>query len=523
METYSLVNGQVRRKLDELLKTWKEPVPGSRDPTPVFPVEVTRPIENDLIRWRTMDIQRQQQEAKSQQALLRAGRPPATPWHGTSTPTQHTVRYQQPPTPGYSPQLIPNGQAQVRNLCPYFPQYSPTNVCEKTHSPYPAYHQYPPQPTPPIPHQAYPQPNQPQYAQRPVFQHQPQPSPTLELLNRDIDNLIHRYRDALANNFNDVEIQTKLHALLQLQTILTSQTLQPHELEAIRVQLAQLTVGSPLAPLNKSYVYSPAPAAVPYSAPSNPPAYLPPSTPTHYSPPPATPLAPPPVQPPQTDLSNLLNSNALAGLLASVKAQQPAPTPPVAQVPTPQPPIQYSQPSSTPTPALSTQPNSIIASLRAAGILPPEGNTPVNGAVPSAPNPVQHSTPAPSTPNVPVTAPTVPPTTSPKNDVELTSASLKMYFHCLHVTSYVLTFLRPRLHLVRSLFEAFPNQCSTCGKRFLSTPEGKKKKQRHLDWHFRIGMKREEAAKRGQSRSWYVSELVSRCLASARPQQFSRG
>ncbi|KKK17934.1 mRNA cleavage factor complex component Pcf11, partial [Aspergillus ochraceoroseus] len=35
MNAYTLVDSQTRRKLDEMLKTWKEPVPGSLDTRPV--------------------------------------------------------------------------------------------------------------------------------------------------------------------------------------------------------------------------------------------------------------------------------------------------------------------------------------------------------------------------------------------------------------------------------------------------------------------------------------------------------
>ena len=45
-----------------MLKTWKEPVPGSMDTRPVFPPEVTRPIENALIRAKTSYLQ----ESRSQ-------------------------------------------------------------------------------------------------------------------------------------------------------------------------------------------------------------------------------------------------------------------------------------------------------------------------------------------------------------------------------------------------------------------------------------------------------------------------
>ncbi len=113
METYSLVNDPIRRKLDELLKTWKEPVPGQSNLQPVFQPDVTRPIENALIRWRTMNIQRQQQDSKSQRAILRGGRP---------TPPQQNGRYQTPPTPGYPLQATYNGHPQVcRHLLPMSP------------------------------------------------------------------------------------------------------------------------------------------------------------------------------------------------------------------------------------------------------------------------------------------------------------------------------------------------------------------------------------------------------------------
>jgi pre-mRNA cleavage complex 2 protein Pcf11 len=65
---------------------------------------------------------------------------------------------------------------------------------------------------------------------------------------------------------------------------------------------------------------------------------------------------------------------------------------------------------------------------------------------------------------------------------------------------------RPRLHLISKLYEAVPNQCVTCGRRFESTPQGREKKARHMDWHFKV--KDPDAAKRGIHRSWYISEKV---------------
>lgn len=74
------------------------------------------------------------------------------------------------------------------------------------------------------------------------------------------------------------------------------------------------------------------------------------------------------------------------------------------------------------------------------------------------------------------------------NDIELTTASMK----------------KPRFHLISRLYEAKPNICATCGRRFENTAEGKEKKARHMDWHFKV--KDPDAAKRGVHRSWYMTE-----------------
>ena len=71
MNSYTLVDAQTRRKLDEMLKTWKEPVPGSLDTRPVFPPEITRSIESALIKARTAALQHQQ--ARGQHDLVNRG------------------------------------------------------------------------------------------------------------------------------------------------------------------------------------------------------------------------------------------------------------------------------------------------------------------------------------------------------------------------------------------------------------------------------------------------------------------
>lgn len=93
MEAYASVDNATRRKMDEMLKTWKEPVPGSLDTRPVFPPEVVRPIENALIKARTSALQAQQEQMRSQHHLLGGrGRPPppmmaqGMPYRETPTP-----------------------------------------------------------------------------------------------------------------------------------------------------------------------------------------------------------------------------------------------------------------------------------------------------------------------------------------------------------------------------------------------------------------------------------------------------
>jgi pre-mRNA cleavage complex 2 protein Pcf11 len=51
-----------------------------------------------------------------------------------------------------------------------------------------------------------------------------------------------------------------------------------------------------------------------------------------------------------------------------------------------------------------------------------------------------------------------------------------------------------------------PLKCKQCGYRYPDTEEGKKKMDAHLDFHFRQNRRSKERAKRGLSRSWFVTE-----------------
>lgn len=73
-------------------------------------------------------------------------------------------------------------------------------------------------------------------------------------------------------------------------------------------------------------------------------------------------------------------------------------------------------------------------------------------------------------------------------DIELTSSFLS----------------KPRPNLIRLLYDELPNACTSCGKRFGNTEEGRKNRTAHMDWHFRVNKKmREESS---QMRCWYIPQ-----------------
>jgi len=197
--------------------------------------------------------------------------------------------------------------------------------------------------------------------------------------------------------------------------------------------------------------------------------------------------------PPNPGLQASLDSKNLADIIA--RAQR-TPGPPQTPQASPQP-----QPTLTSHPSGQSAPVDLLASLRAKGLLPADSSTPVNDPAVYPPSSSVTNTP-PVPPPGHQRSPSI-------NDIELTSASLKRYVW-VFVASFrpMLMTSRPRPYLISILYESRPNQCSTCGRRFLATEDGKQKKARHLDWHFRTNQRLADSAKRGQSRSWYVDELV---------------
>ena len=168
-------------------------------------------------------------------------------------------------------------------------------------------------------------------------------------MNSDIANLIAGSKTEFAQNPYDGSIQTRLKALLDLQSILQKQKLPPDQIALIRDQVKQLSISAKPQPPPTPVVPPPAPVKVSQTS----------------------------AQPPT--LASLLGGrDALAALLARASATPQAPTPPpqpVLPVRSPQPSYikpQYPPvPSPATIPAAVTNPNALLEQLRAAGMLPP--------------------------------------------------------------------------------------------------------------------------------------------------------
>ncbi|KAL1306546.1 hypothetical protein AAFC00_005236 [Neodothiora populina] len=455
MDAYTLVGNDVRKAMDAMLKTWKEPVPGSSDPTPVFLPDTTRPIENALIKFRTVAVQQQQQHSRNQRPPLGLPqRPISNAFRNTPTPPQHDSQFALP------------GQV------PYQNGYTSQN----------------PTPQPPFP------PVLPTDTVRSLSALLNGPTQELQKLKGDIEGLIASFRTEFARSPFDTTVQSKLKALLDLQTVVNTQTLPPQAINAIKAQ-----VGALQAAQSQTASAAGTPSAAP------------PQTSSQWQPP--TPLNPAPFQPPSQLPQGFARPSstqppapalpyfapgALEQLLKSTAQPQHTVTPtlpnaipnlanltlPVAN-PSPRP------AAATSAPAPSG--NALMDALRAAGLVQGTG-APAQAPLPPPPPPPQ-VVPTPSllqqlqgligkNPNAPAQTRGTP-------YISLSAPNLKTF----------------RPELVHSLYEAQPNQCTTCGRRFQATEEGRAKKARHLDWHFRTNQRIAEAVHKGQNRSWYLDEM----------------
>ncbi|KAG4302162.1 hypothetical protein PCANB_001434 [Pneumocystis canis] len=94
---------------------------------------------------------------------------------------------------------------------------------------------------------------------------------------------------------------------------------------------------------------------------------------------------------------------------------------------------------------------------------------------------------------------------SDSNNLTLSfSAILNNSLNSIELKSSSLSKHRPELIVL--LYECMSLQCLTCAKRFEDTDDGRKRRDAHLDWHFRINNRLREIAFRGQSRCWYFDE-----------------
>ena len=108
MDAYCSVDGPIRKKLVETLKTWKEP-------RAYFPLEITKRIESALIQARTAALNQQNRQTQSQQDLYRRGLTiqQQPPYQNTSTPPQRGGPYQPPPSVGPTHFINGNVNQQV--------------------------------------------------------------------------------------------------------------------------------------------------------------------------------------------------------------------------------------------------------------------------------------------------------------------------------------------------------------------------------------------------------------------------
>ncbi|KAI3340388.1 hypothetical protein F4824DRAFT_453142 [Ustulina deusta] len=450
MDAYAMVDMATRRKLEEMLKTWKEPVPGSIDTRPVFAPDVVRPIENALIKVRTTALQQDQERMRSQQQFYGRGRPAqGVPFRETSTPPGarpssqvHAYHTQQPPI-----QHSNGFYSQPTHQQPAGYQSQPPNLNTTSRS----------TPQPPS-SSAFQPPHLGGYglAQRGI---------SIDALNDDIQRLTTAFKAQLAQTPHDLIIQTKLKALMDLQTILQTQNLPQEQLVLVKNQIADLAVNMRAPPAQTSTPVSlPNPVAV----------------------------APPPVAVPKVSLDSLFGSGALAAIMArnSTTSQVPTPQPPTVPVPIPSPPPQRVEPQK-PAPA-PADPLALMNMLRQAGMLPPATPATSTAPVPSTTPSTTLPFPLPLSRMATSTQPTPPRTIENlTNDIVLKASSLKQF--------------RPQL--LPLLFEAQGPQCTQCGRRFPTNEEGKKRKTAHMDWHFRVNQRSNETEKRGLHRSWLVDEM----------------
>jgi pre-mRNA cleavage complex 2 protein Pcf11 len=126
MEAYTVVDNSTRKRMEEMMRTWKSPVAGSMDTRPVFPLELVRPIENALNKAKAAMMPQQPQLPGRPRSAMPPHRDTPTPpgFHsGTGTPNHFVPPPQQYPNAGH-PGLNPQFPGQFNNVSPS-PRYVP--------------------------------------------------------------------------------------------------------------------------------------------------------------------------------------------------------------------------------------------------------------------------------------------------------------------------------------------------------------------------------------------------------------
>ncbi|KAF7545963.1 hypothetical protein G7046_g9443 [Stylonectria norvegica] len=171
---------------------------------------------------------------------------------------------------------------------------------------------------------------------------------------------------------------------------------------------------------------------------------------------------------------------------ATPQNSTPIPPPPYANVAIRSPAPTHAEP---PKPVIApsapgANPLGLLEQLRMAGLLPSSSSSTPTNAGPTAP-------PAPPTfpPNLASLLASTRAVAPPAPGTVINAAALKQPF---------------RHDLLSQLYDALGPPCTQCGRRFQTDAEGKKKKTAHMDWHFRVHQRGNEAEKKGMHRSWYV-------------------
>ena len=486
--------------MEQMLRTWTQPIPGSMETKPVFPANTTNVIENALRSYKASTL------AKQRQPHGLPARPPlpgASHCPSWNTPPVNGPQFQPPPNAyPYSAyaQSTAYPQAQVSLRISRFVQEC-LLTCDQ---PLTQTYYQPPQPQPNTGYHTPIQSHPPYYPPTPQAQHFNPPQhmrpPDYARLHSDIEGLINSIQHKRAINPHDQSLNARLKAMVDLKALIQTTQPAPHEWDRIRDQVGLLVQQENSPPYNTH----------PYSHQ--------PSTPTQFA---QTPQPPP--QPPTPSHAvnlqpQLAAEQSLAQLLAKLPQQQNVATPQNAPAYMPPPPPTLTNGAANATANVSTlsSGNNILDILRTSGLIPtPASNSRSTSTQPNssayAPPPVTGQ-PAPPPPVAAAQSST--PTVKSGNDLAALLSSLaggnpdKPAPPVIELTTASIKISRPDL-INRRLYSTAPSQCMTCGRRFPGTPEGKARKARHLDFHFRTKKRMAEAddaGRRGACRAWYVSE-----------------